>query len=722
MKTLYDAMLDPELFGKTFGGPTFESWRTVAKMLDGLPMTDTELALYQKFTARKEPPTEPFNEIYLIKPRRAGGTLFGAACGLHAALQDYRSLLGPGEVATTALIASDRRQARQLMNYVQGLIEESPIISAELVKKTTETVEFAHRSVIEVHTGSFRSTRGYSFACVLLDELAFYRDDMSAIPDIELVRAVRPGLTNLKGRLLAFSSPHARRGHLWNMYRTHYGEPSAVLVIKAGGPALNPTIDEAVIRRAREEDPIAARSEWDAEFRPDIAAFLDDDLNDTAIVPGRRELPVAGHGYFAFVDPSGGRHDAMVLSIVHREGDRVVQDLVMSEKPPFVPDDVVERFCEAIKRYRLSSVTGDRYAAEWVSGSFAKHGISYIAATKDKSSLYIESLPLFTAQKVELLDVPKLATELRLLERRARAGGRGDIVDHPPRGTDDIANASCGSLWLAASESAEDSQVFPSTWIRQAQARWQPSPMYYAPVCSLGVVRTPNQTLIATRRDGWFAEFITAAVTAAPDVAGFVVSNRRDNAIVIVDVEAGNGVDICGHLKTNGIEVKGFRGQVQSRRRTADKQLPFSDKLTEACWRFREALGPEQPGGSPIQLPNDPELVADLTAFAFSVTAKGIEVRQHRPAPRAEALLLAYAYGPTAKTILAEWRPDQRDGFIAPKKQVKANFRCRIGRARRRMRHQGKTEYRTGQRDVVQPGCCPYRYRGQNLRNCLFRY
>jgi hypothetical protein len=293
---------------------------------------------------------------------------------------------------------------------------------------------------------------------------------------------------------------------------------------------------------------------------------------------------------------------------------------------------------------------------------------------------------LFTTDRVELLDLPKLATELRLLERRSRPGGKGDLVDHPPRGTDDIANATCGALWLAVSESAEDSQVFPSAWIRQAQARWQPAPQYYAPVCAMGISRTRNQTLVATRRDGWFAELLTSGVTEAPNVAGFVVSHRRDNAIVVVDVESGNGVDICGHLTTNGVEVKGFRGQIESRRRTAEKQLPYKDRLSELCWRFREAMNPDQPGGSPIQLPMDPELVADLTAYVFDVTSRGIEVRQLRAAHRAEAVLLAFAYGPTAKTHLSEWRPDQRVGFAAPKRQVKVNFGRREARSRRRFR------------------------------------
>ena len=67
--------------------------------------------------------------------------------------------------------ASDRRQARQALNYVKGLILDSPLIGAEVVSETAEGVTFGHRVVLEVHTTSFRSTRGYSYAAVILDEL-----------------------------------------------------------------------------------------------------------------------------------------------------------------------------------------------------------------------------------------------------------------------------------------------------------------------------------------------------------------------------------------------------------------------------------------------------------------------------------------------------------------------------------------------------------------------
>jgi hypothetical protein len=75
MKSLHDAMLDPDLFGRTFGGPTFWAWRTIAKFLDGMPLEPLELKLWQEITSREAPPSGAFSEAYLIKPRRSGGAV-----------------------------------------------------------------------------------------------------------------------------------------------------------------------------------------------------------------------------------------------------------------------------------------------------------------------------------------------------------------------------------------------------------------------------------------------------------------------------------------------------------------------------------------------------------------------------------------------------------------------------------------------------------------------
>ncbi|MDA8351002.1 MAG: hypothetical protein M0038_19795 [Pseudomonadota bacterium] len=463
MKPLYEAMLDPALFGRTFAGPTFANWRTVAKIMDGLPLEADELALFRELTGRETAPSAPAREAYLIKPRRAGGTLFAAAVGLHAALQDYRDRLGPGELATVALIASDRRQARQLMNYVKGLIADSPVIAAEVTNITAETVTFAHRVQLEVHTTSFRSTRGYSYAVVVCDEMAFWRDEYSANPDIELIRAVRPGLANLGGRLLGLSSPHARRGHLFDMYQRHFGnDASDVLIVKAQHSQLNPTIDPKIIERAMAEDPEAARAEWFGEFRGDVSQWLPDELIDAALegrTGGRKQSEVA------FVDVSGGRHDASALAIAHAElperhhsdagplaPPRLVLDLLEHVKAPHESEAVVERFAKILKERHLHKVVGDRYGAEWVVGAFRRHGIEYKAAELAKSEIYMELLAPFSDRRVTLLNDKRLVTELRMLERKPRAGGKADMVDHPAGAGshDDAANACCGALWLAS--------------------------------------------------------------------------------------------------------------------------------------------------------------------------------------------------------------------------------------------------------------------------------
>ncbi len=67
---------------------------------------------------------------------------------------------------------------------------------------------------------------------------------------------------------------------------------------------------------------------------------------------------------------------------------------------------------------------------------------------EEKSRACLEVEPLFAQGRIEILDHPQLMRELKMLERRPRAGGK-IIVDHPHGGRDDYANA----LALAAAKS-----------------------------------------------------------------------------------------------------------------------------------------------------------------------------------------------------------------------------------------------------------------------------
>ena len=122
-------------------------------------------------------------------------------------------------------------------------------------------------------------------------------------------------------------------------------------------------------------------------------------------------------------------------------------DVARSFAPPFQPSEIVRQCAEVLGNYGQTTVTGDTYAAAWC--ECRKCGITYIRSDKPKSEIYLEARPLFTSGVVELLDVPQLRTQLLLLERRPRAGGR-DSVDHPRGAHDDLANSACGALRLAA--------------------------------------------------------------------------------------------------------------------------------------------------------------------------------------------------------------------------------------------------------------------------------
>jgi hypothetical protein len=132
---------------------------------------------------------------------------------------------------------------------------------------------------------------------------------------------------------------------------------------------------------------------------------------------------------------------------------------------------------------------------------------------------------------------------------------------------------------------------------------------------------------LARRHGGWYAELISAKGQETADgsaTAAMVVRYRLDSAPVIVDVGGGYGGGVTVRLKDNGIEPVPFVALWESIEKTKDGSLGFANKRAEAWWKFREALDPDQPDGSAIALPPDPELRADLCTPTWKLTARGI--------------------------------------------------------------------------------------------------
>jgi Terminase large subunit, T4likevirus-type, N-terminal len=442
------ALDDPKVFAPFFRGDSWSAWRVFLAALFALPLQDGQLALYQRHTGRTAPPAQPSHESWLVCGRRSGKSFVLATVAVFlAAFRDWRPFLGPGERGTIMIIAADRKQARVIMRYIIGLLRSVPMLAQLIESEAQERVDLRNRVVIEVHTASFRSTRGYAIVAGLLDELAFWpTDEGSSEPDVEVISAIRPGMATIPGAmLLCASSPYARRGALYHAWRKHFakdGDP--VLCWRADTRSMNPTVPQRVIDAAMEADPTSAQAEYGAEFRSDIEALLSREAVEACIsFEVRERAPMSSVRYYGFVDPSGGSADSMSLAVGHREGDVVVLDALRERKPPFSPEDVVSEFSELLRSYRMTKVCGDRFAGEWPIERFRQHSVVYEPAAKPKSDLYRDILPLINSRKLDLLDDTRLLMQLVGLERRTARGGR-DSIDHAPGAHDDLANAVAG--------------------------------------------------------------------------------------------------------------------------------------------------------------------------------------------------------------------------------------------------------------------------------------
>ena len=232
-------------------------------------------------------------------------------------------------------------------------------------------------------------------------------------------------------------------------------------------------------------------------------------------------------------------------------------------------------------------------------------------------------------------------------------------------------------------------QVIPTNWILQAQERWTPKKPD-APMCAIGVDVAQggsNETVLAPRYDCWFPvpEAVPGKETPkGRDVAALVFKTRENNAHIVIDMGGGYGsgpFDILSEqLDRKEKVVHGYKGSEGSAARTyPDRLLAFFNKRTETWWRFREALDPDQPGGSPIQLPPDPRLMADLTTPRFKhVTKSGVMAiqleskedivkRLGRSPDRGDAVVMAWQGGPTHVTHGKMWRAATKANVQRPK-------------------------------------------------------
>lgn len=476
--SIIEALTDDDALGPWFEGDSWNAWRVVLKAAFGHALDESELAIFHQIAGDRSPPAKRVRELWIVVGRRGGkdSIVSGIATYVAAVEEAHLGRLRPGEKATVACLASDREQAKIVLSYVKAMFAEHDDLKHMLVGDGRETgIDLNNQVEIVVTTNNFRSVRGKTILLAILDECAFYRDDSSASPDVETYSALRPGLSTLapESMIIGISSPYKKSGLLYQKYAKHFGKDSdRVLVIQAPSILMNPTLDAAEIQEAMDEDPEKGRAEWLGEFRSDITDFLPRELIEAVVDTGVTSRPRLNHvRYFGFADVAGGTgKDSFTAAVSHEDGDTAVLDAIYERRPPFNPTEVATEVAQLFKAYGIHEVVADRYAVGFVIEAFKANGIAYKASDLDRSQIYLETLPLFTAGRLRLLDSKRLCGQFGALERRTFSTGK-DRVDHPAGLHDDLANAAAGAVWLCSKAKNEVTALFGTYGTRMGSIR-----------------------------------------------------------------------------------------------------------------------------------------------------------------------------------------------------------------------------------------------------------
>ncbi|TGS94786.1 hypothetical protein EN814_18970 [Mesorhizobium sp. M2D.F.Ca.ET.171.01.1.1] len=467
MKPLYsirEALSDDRLLGTLLPGKSWDAWRAILIASMGEPLNDEEMALYEARTGRDTLPDGPVEELVCISGRRSGKTTaVGTLSTYLAALCDWSDVLSRGDRGVLPFLAQSQRTAKIAFRHANAAFSDIKALNRLVDNTTAETISLKNGVDLEIRPANFRSIRGITAIAAVADECAFwFSDETSSNPDREILAALRPALITTRGPLIMCSSVYGKKGELWEAYRRNYGADGdpQVLVSFGSSKDFNETLPQKVIDKAVERDPDAAKSEYLSIWRDDIASFVPYERVRACVEAGTYERPFDySHRYVAFADPSGGVSDSYCVAIGHKEGHRTILDAMREFRAPCDPEDTTRAVCQLLSQYRLTTVFGDKYAAEWVSSAYSRHGVSYRHSELNRSEIYLSALPMLMAGEAVLLDSDRLVQQFTSLERRTGSSGR-DIVDHTRNGRDDLANAVAGVLALAeqAGPSREERQ------------------------------------------------------------------------------------------------------------------------------------------------------------------------------------------------------------------------------------------------------------------------
>jgi hypothetical protein len=367
--------------------------------------------------------------------RRSGKSTMAAAVLAWDATQrpHLAGRLLPGERRYSIAVATNREQARLVLQRTRALLEGSPLLAGLIEGVSDDRILLRNGSVIAAFPCSARGTRGWPVSALVLDEAAHFVDTDGNASLEAVWQALSPSCLQFgaAARMIVSSTPCGSEGLFAEMWRDGAdGRFPDRVAHRFSTAEMNPTIDAEVLAAAEARDPQWVRSEYGAEFVGGAAQYLDPDVILAAVrFPGDLP-PEQGYNWVAALDPAFSR-DPFALVIVGQDKSdwrRLVVGCVRGFRPgPGGPDsfeesrstqdwilDEVASLC----RYYGARVVTDSHLAPLIQTRLGEQGLPVrVQQLKGAShtEAFLELRARLHAGTVDLPDNSDLIRQLRRL-------------------------------------------------------------------------------------------------------------------------------------------------------------------------------------------------------------------------------------------------------------------------------------------------------------------
>lgn len=469
----------PDAIGITTATPL---QRGICRIIDGRPLgelptlpilrnaeayhDDIQVRSTWQWSLGFDPDTGPVTvdrptEVYAATGIRGAKSHIEAATAIRASqtvdLSGVEAALREGENPRISILSIDKDKAKETYDHLVNPLRFKPALRHLLVgEPRAEGVTLRHPSGVHVDVMVVAGKRaGASVisrwaAGIYFDEATRMFGQSEGVVNFDDSRTAGLGRLLPGAQLLAFGSPWAPMGPVYNAVQKYHGKPTNELVVIRGtGPAMNPiwwTAERCEKIRRTPGSEQTWQSDVLGEFVDAVLALIASGAVEARVRRGAENLEYdPRNDYAAFMDPATRRNAWTLVILTKGADDRIrVAFAKQWQGTPAEPLDVDATLLEAREccmGYGLDSATTDQWAADPIVQAARKlrnrdgdpvpfylHIHAWKGGQRDQSFIDLGKA-VETGSVAELHPDPSMAEDLKRLQKKVTQ--RGIAVDLP---------------------------------------------------------------------------------------------------------------------------------------------------------------------------------------------------------------------------------------------------------------------------------------------------